>query len=534
MNILGKWPFPYQPRQNQIDALEWLAEQKAKYLLLEAPVGSGKSNIGLTLSRYLGSSDRNPKGVRPGNSFILTPQRILQEQYERSVKDVKNIYMASFYGKGNYECKKKNTACDIGNIMKKPKCHYCPFQEAKRIAQQAADTVLNYKLALTSFAYTKTFGKRSLMILDECHTLEQHLVDFDAFKVLEGRCKKYGVPFKTHKLLQDALEWVILEYVTPMRDACMALERECEPLFDRDAKTLTKTELRKIRELTSLQDHVDEAVEMALRPPEVVEREFVLVWDKTSFQFKRLLGKYSFNKIVNPKAKKFLFMSSTILDKEGFCEDLGLPEEDTAFLSLPSEFDIKNRPVTYMPQTKMNVSWKKEENKDGRLKMLAAIEKLSEMHSDESGIIHTGNFEIAKWLVENLSVSQKIYHHNPGLGDDRNSVITAFQGDPKPSILISPSSTEGLDLKDNLGRFAIFAKIPFGHLGDQWIKRRQEMSNEWYQRRALIDIIQGGGRIVRSDTDHGSVYILDQSWAYLYKCTLKMLPRWWKDAYRVL
>ena len=89
-------------------------------------------------------------------------------------------------------------------------------------------------------------------------------------------------------------------------------------------------------------------------------------------------------------------------------------------------------------------------------------------------------------------------------------------------------------MKGDLARFAIVVKVPFGFLGDQWIKRRLDMSQEWYQRQALIDIIQGGGRIVRSSDDWGNVYILDQSFGYLKKMTDRMIPQWWKDSYRVV
>jgi ATP-dependent DNA helicase DinG len=158
------------------------------------------------------------------------------------------------------------------------------------------------------------------------------------------------------------------------------------------------------------------------------------------------------------------------------------------------------------------------------------------MHGEESGIIHTANFQIAKWLVEELefSVPQQVLHHNPDSGDDRNAIINQYTTTPKPTVLISPSVTEGLDLYDDLARFAIIVKVPFGFLGDQWIKKRLEMSNSWYQRRALIDIIQGGGRIVRSKEDNGNVYILDESWRYLYSQTGHMVPDWWKESYRVL
>ena len=156
------------------------------------------------------------------------------------------------------------------------------------------------------------------------------------------------------------------------------------------------------------------------------------------------------------------------------------------------------------------------------------------MHGEESGIIHTGNFKIAEWLVKELEgrIDQEIYHHNPESELNRNDVITGFIDSSRPSVLISPSCTEGLDLKDDLARFALFVKVPFGALGDQWIKKRMDMSNEWYRRRAVISIIQGGGRIVRGPEDVGSVYILDESFGYLYQQTHDVLPEWWKDSYQ--
>jgi len=235
-------------------------------------------------------------------------------------------------------------------------------------------------------------------------------------------------------------------------------------------------------------------------------------------------------------ANRFLFMSSTILDKDGFCSDLGIDPKDAAFLSLESEFDIDNRPVYYMPQMKMNYTWNQPENKQNRNDMLSSIKRLLEIHKGDSGIIHTANFQVAEWLVEQLTgeIDHDIFHHNPSSGDDRNSIIYAFISSPNPGVLISPSSTEGLDLKDDLGRFAIFVKTPFGYLGDQWIKRRMEMSPEWYSRRALIDIIQGGGRVVRGENDHGYVYILDGSFGMLYNRSYHLIPKWWREAYHTV
>lgn len=529
MSILDIWPFSYKPRTNQIKALEWLEQQDSKYLLIEAPVGSGKSYLGITYSLYL---DSILKQTPQQGSFILTPQRILQEQYENVFQNNPLINSASLYGKSNYSCLPKKTTCEIGSIVK-PKCSDCPHTKAKMKAQKANAVVLNYKLALTSFAYTTTFKKRNLIVFDECHTLEDHLVDFDAVRFTEWRCTKYQIPFQLHKTIPLVLTWVTTTYLPKLIDVAKKLEYEIEPLFDKAGTDLTRSEINKIREYNGLQEHIDETHQLILTPIGEIEKEYVLVWDKSSMQFKRLTGQYSFHKYVTPFADKFLFMSSTILDKDGFCEDLGIPPNETSFISLNSEFPPENRPVFFIPQMKVNYQWNAPERKNERVKLLNSIKQVLEIHNNDTGIIHTGNFEIAKWLTQELATNttHQIYQHNPDVGDDRNAVINGFIGDSRPSVLISPSSTEGLDLKDDLGRFAIFVKVPYGNLGDQWIKRRMDLSNRWYQRKALINIIQGGGRVVRSEHDWGVVYILDGSWNFLYASAVGMIPKWWKESH---
>ena len=143
----------------------------------------------------------------------------------------------------------------------------------------------------------------------------------------------------------------------------------------------------------------------------------------------------------------------------------------------------------------------------------------------------------AKFLsrYQRISISKHrswFYHHNPESGDDRNAIIKAFQTDKKPTVLISPSITEGLDLVDELGRFAIFVKVPFPNMADNWIKRRMELSQEWYTRQTLINIIQGGGRIVRSKDDWGVTYILDASFEFLYNRSGRMIPEWWREGFK--
>lgn len=527
-SILDYWPTPeFTPRDNQVTALEWMEKQDAKYLILELPVGSGKSLLGVNLSKYIAKSN--------GSSFILTPQRILQDQYESDFEKHGRKLLASLHGKGNYKCQPKHTSCNIGSIVK-PRCKECPHADAKKIAREASNTVLNYRLALTSFSYTETFTKRRLMIMDEAHTLERHLVDFDSVDILYYRCKKYDIDFKVKKTLKSALDWVKETYLPKMQDILSDMEQDNEYLYEKAGSDITKKELGKLKEIDELGDHVAEVLLLTVRTIDYLEENFVLVFDKTMFQFKRLKGAYSFKKILEPMADRFLFMSSTILNKTAFCYDLGIDPKDTAFLSLESEFPVENRPVYYMPIMKMNAAWKNPENKVGRKNMIERLIGLLDIHKDESGILHTANYQIAMWLTEELQgkIDQVIFQHNPDDNVKRKDAISGFMECERPSILISPSCTEGLDLKDDISRFAIIVKTPFGYLGDQWIKRRMEMSSEWYRRRAMTDIIQGGGRIVRSSEDTGTVYILDASFAYLYSQSIGMVPKWWKDSFQTV
>lgn len=542
-NIPPYWPFESPPRENQIRALDWLEKQTAKYLILEMPVGTGKSNTSIAYGAYLKSLTRpissDTEVPVSRSSYILTPQRILQEQYEESFKNNPSVNLASLYGRSNYDCQQKNTTCDVGGVIKPP-CGWCPHREAKKVAAKATNTVFNYKLGLLQFAYgAKTFGKRELMIMDECHTLENHLIDFDALKITEWRCKKYNIPFKLQKQIPEALDWLRSIYLPNMEVVKKKLGQQYEDIQFRaeDGDRLTRTETKLVQEFESLIDHIDEVCVMVNRNPDSVTQHFVVVHEPLMFQFKRLYGAYTFNRLVKPMAERFLFMSSTILDQKGFCADLGLPMEESAFLSLDSEFPIENRPVYYIPTMKMNAGWNAPELHNNRRVMADGIIQILESHKDETGVIHTGNFKIAEWLVREFrdhSISHNIYHHNPDSGNDRNDTIEAFTNDNKPRILVSPSSTEGLDLKEDLGRFAIFAKVPYLNLGDAWVKRRMELSTEWYQRQALINIIQGGGRVVRSKDDWGHVYILDSSFMFLYKQTYHMIPKWWRDAYKII
>src|SRR5690606_38170931 len=85
----GAFPFrSYRP--GQLEAIEEVRAAFAagkRFVVLEAPTGSGKSAIGVTLAREAGSA------------FVLTAQKVLQDQYLRDFED-----LAVMKGRSNYPC----------------------------------------------------------------------------------------------------------------------------------------------------------------------------------------------------------------------------------------------------------------------------------------------------------------------------------------------------------------------------------------------------------------------------------------------
>jgi Rad3-related DNA helicase len=536
-SIWDYWAIPdFTPRDTQKVALDWMANLPAnkKYIFCQLPVGSGKSLIAVTYAGFIGQGNF-------GSSYILTPQRVLQKQYEDSFD---NYNLTSVYGKANYMCHTKvGMNCDMGDDIKKPKCENCNAKEAfKRIAH-TPNVVLNYKLALL---YSELFPgdpmefpKKDLMVFDECHTLENQLVNHRAVNVSKFRCDGMKLKFFKPSGLKDAHAWLIKTYFPAITSLCVTLEKAVSVIdekYEFSSGSLLPSELKTKKEFKEVTRHKELVKRLTKMSYEDVEKYYVLVTDDKSFQFKEIYGAGLFKQILLPKANRFLFMSSTVLNFEAFAKDLGIPPEETAIIDLDSEFDIQNRPVYFMPTSKMSYGWNKPENKPLRDKMANKVITLCNIHKEDSGIIHTGSFQLTKWLIEELKgkINQEILTH--GViedGDNRDDTINRFmENEGKiPMVLISPSITEGLDLTNATARFAMFVKIPYPSLADEWVKRRLDLSDEWYQRQAMIAVIQGGGRIVRSHEDWGNTYILDDSFNYLWFKFKNFVPKWWKNAF---
>jgi Rad3-related DNA helicase len=98
--------------------------------------------------------------------------------------------------------------------------------------------------------------------------------------------------------------------------------------------------------------------------------------------------------------------------------------------------------------------------------------------------------------------------------------------------MLSPSIAEGFSFDDDLARWQIIAKVPYPYLGDRQVAAKMKQDRDWYVLQTVMTVLQACGRIVRSDIDHGTTYILDSDFIRLFEDNTKFFPKWFKDAFK--
>jgi Rad3-related DNA helicase len=230
------------------------------------------------------------------------------------------------------------------------------------------------------------------------------------------------------------------------------------------------------------------------------------------------------------KCKRTLIMSATILNKEAFCHSVGLNAKDVKFIQAESDFPVENRPIfqtntAYLNYTNLG-------SQETQNKIALDVDKIMTRHKDHKGIIHTTSYQQRNFIRDNISDHNRarLIVTDPSLG--RMDVIENHISSEKPTVLLSPSLFLGIDLKDNLSRFQIIAKVPFPYMGDRWTAAKMKQNPEWYYWQTAWKLIQAYGRSIRSMEDWAKTYVLDSTFANFVRKNRNILPNWFVRAIR--
>lgn len=526
-------PMKFKPRDQQVEVLNMMKNtinNGKKFILLNAPTGSGKSYVAVMfMNWYLNYVNSSAK------FDIITNSKLLQQQYNDEFDFINDLR-----GQSNYHCIKHNTDCRTGKELdkatKQSPCGNCPYDIAKDIWINGQASLTNFHL-YNSFAFfvPSTMIKRSanVLIVDEAHDFESVFCDFISVKLSPRILKNYGMEARTIELYERKLSRIktpdgfidfissdFLPYICDLRQE-----------FDDMLKDATEPKIRQIYAgFIEYIDGAEERLSNLLKDYEANEDNWALDITKTKsneteLTMQPIWGNVYLDKIIWSRYDHVIFMSGSILDKEMFTYLNGFDVELTDYYEVDSTFPVSNRPLYFFRAGKMTYN----ERENTFQNQLPIIEKIMKKYKDSRGIIHTTNYEIAKWLENGIDNKRLIYHDS----DNREEQLKAMKR-RKDGIIVSPSMVSGISLDNELSRFQVIMKVPYPNISSNKVKSRQRTNKKWYTWRTIVDIIQAYGRSTRSETDWSHTYILDSSFGDLLRMNRDMFPKYFVNAIKLL
>ena len=536
INIDGKvdihFPMEMKPRPQQIDLLQKCKKtinNGKKYILINAPTGSGKSYFAVMFSNwYRNGVDENAK------IDIITNTKLLQEQYHDSFD-----FIHVLKGQSNYRCSENNCNCQEGkelNAILKKKCSSCPYDTAKVAWMIGEMGITNFHMFNSFSMYQHQIIEErnsNVLIIDEAHSFESVFCDFLSTKLSGKLLKKYGMElvetefyeqkFIKIKTISQMMDFILDDFLPKVRSLNSKFEDIISDGTPEEVKeytkyyTYTKSQVSKFE--TILEKYEADSSNWSLDRVYNKDKNLELLIEP-------IWGYDYLNEYVWSNYDHVVFMSGSILDRELFSYINGLPIELTDFYELESSFPLENRPLYYTKNIgKMTYDLKELTFQN----QIPIIEKILKKYEKNNGIIHTTNYELASWVKNSIKSDRLLFHET----EDRENVYNDFKKQNDNKVIVSPSMTTGISLDDDLSRFQILLKVPYPNISSNKIKSRQRSNKKWYDWQTCVDIIQAYGRIVRSDTDWGHTFILDSCFSDLLK-RANYFPRWFTDSIRIL
>jgi Rad3-related DNA helicase len=533
-DVLASFPEGFTPRPQQEFAIKEICRAfaaGARFVVLEAPTGTGKEFVAVSFARALRKIG--------GRTRILTIQKNLQDQY---TNDFPPPEIESLKGRATYPCTHPlaggaNAANGVCKQEKKgilKEClvgagdesyvrsavalelpasrHLCPYWQQLQKCHDAPISLFNF----SSFLYQARLGrfpKSKLMVADEGHNIESQLMNFFELELTERALSPVGVRIdRDIETKEELFDWLSENEVLERIKAQLVRNTR---LKGSEREALEDLAL-KIENFLSYLKHTEWVIETVAYKnrygnptKKIVARPlYVMAFAE------KLLFRY---------AERILVMSATILSVRVWAESLGIPKSDVAHVVVENAFPVKNRLIhceyagdmgrKHFPKTKP--------------RFIAKVAEILERHKGQRGIIHCHSFELARVILSEIPSKRFLFQEN--FGDDKTAMLAehARRGD---SVIVAPAMHEGVDLKDDLSRFQIIAKVPWPSLVDKLVSERKMRDQLWYEWMTALKLVQSYGRSIRSAQDWATTYIVDSGFGFFLRQCRWLLPRWFREA----
>lgn len=544
-------PKGFSWRKGQKEAVEQIIDTyfNSDYntVILDAPVGSGKSLIAMCAAWIM-----NRKGK---DGYVLSSDIALQDQYESDLQNF-NFSWGSVKGLDNYECIDNFEKVPLGSckiMRKEPRkmsCYSeCPYYSARDKASGSKTAMLNYAYWLTMMndvnpkmdEERQIFPMRDFTVCDEAHKI---------LDIIQG---SYSPRFseKNTEKIEKLVDFFLVHKVADLNSELGSIKRQSSLIKEEENQDKLLGHIsRVVLDLEYFKDPISKlkkriASEYKEKPPKEWRkalwlsdwlesyrdklRDYVHIITETSTRnlvknpgiddivFNCLEENYLMHKYFHAHTGFKILMSATFSDPTEYLKNIAL--KSAKYIRLESQFNFEKSPIYFYNARRMSY----KHIQDNLPWLIEKVNIIINNHKGESGLIHSASYDLSMKIFNGLTKEnrKRVLIYN-GTEEKRNFLEELKMGRDK--ILIGPSLLEGLDMKDDFGRFQIFAKVPYLSLGDKFVKTKMNINPGWYRWKAIINILQGTGRIVRNEEDWGITYILDGSLSDLIHNNRKSFP----------
>ena len=558
------------PRPNQAEyvnkVVEAFVDRRKRYVVLNAPTGTGKSIIGAVIADVINRVCKDPKNANGENngdraSLILMHNNALTKQYHDTFATFGDQMFLLLKGANNYPCNALTdqesgeiiTAehCAVQKLKKEglmeiveQNCGKCQYSRNKKLKNVSKNVITNFSYYFVDRQYSDVFLPRDIVIWDEAHTVNDAFCEHNAIYFSKERLKK------TYEELVDSLKLMDMETFKTLRSIQEDVEngKINETNYMGYLSSLMNVYKRAHHEAQALADNSGHDLNKYSKYSKLAKKYFGLgckIDDLMIYNYEHIfefnpntleatvkpifIGSMFEQTLVHSRFN--LFMSATI-SKEYLTETLQLKDEDIEFIQVPPTFPKEHKLLIFFDTQNLNYRSMQDEKVLSRLdKNVKDIVNKHVTEYEENGVILVPSFAIAQRMAEIIrksGVKVKIFEHTRGMKAD--FIIQQFKQSEGPSILISPSIYEGVDLPGDLSRYQIIVKAPFPSLAEKRMKYILDHHQKIYNLLTIQKIVQGGGRSVRSEDDYAVTYILDSNAQRLFNSPLNV----WKNEFSVL
>jgi len=533
-DLLAHFPEGATPRDEQVALLRTLGaafdavegdEGRAHVFVVEAPPGVGKSHLAMTLARW------------SGDAYLLTSQKLLQDQYERDFGDALQLVK----GRENYLCERypahlrMTTTQGLCRRPRSPACQ-CPYVRAKVAALNGPIFCTNTPYFLTLRQWQREqLRRRRLLVIDEAHNLEAQLVRVFTIAFPPDQMKAwFGGPLPRFDRADD-YRMLFEDHVSRLQAALALIEKRLDALrppdVDPDA-LLTYPLTAEEQELLAQRDHLEGALARLQFFVDAEDTEWIVRYPDDPFATLELvpLTVGAMAGALLWDAADIVVLSSAFLGRrEVIASYFGLADDEVHAFAGASPFPVERRAIEYRPVGALS----KATLSALEPALFGEVGAILAAHGREKGLVHAGSYAAARRLLGSLAAHAPEQHRRVIFvesSEAKRRALEHHRASPLPTVLLSPSLREGVDLPDDFLRFQIVTKMPYPDLGDPWTAARQARDPRWYALETAKALVQAYGRSCRHADDYGVTYILDAQFARFVQRYRPLLPGWFRDA----